>query len=112
MNNNIIKIFLILSFNFLIFFTNCQDCASAQAHSYKECSIYNNLTAGTICCYVKGSNTGNCLEIDAIFENKTLTYSSKKVSGALICSETYSNSNYLLVKKYLITILIIFFLLI
>ena len=94
---NIIYFFLI---TFLInkLNINCQDCSSARASSYKECSIYNNETAGTICCYVKGSNSGNCLEVDAIFENKTLTYKSKKISGALICSTSYSKSNYLIVK--------------
>ena len=109
---NIINIFLI---TFLInkLNINCQDCSSARASSYKECSIYNNETAGTICCYVKGSNSGNCLEVDAIFENKTLNYNSKKLSGALICSTTYSKSNYLNVKtniKFFILIFIIIFL--
>jgi len=103
---NIIYLFLI---TFLIYNLNinCEDCFSASASSYKECSIYNNVTKGTICCYVKGSNDGNCLEVDAIFENKTLTYKSKKISGSLICSTEYSKSHYLIIKTNIIFFIII-----
>ena len=108
-----IKYFFLIIFLIYKININCQDCFTAKASSYKECSVYNNETAGTICCYVKGSNEGNCLEVDAIFENKTLTYKSKKISGALICSTSYSKSNYLIIKtniKFFILILIFIFL--
>jgi len=108
-----IKYFILITFLIYKININCQGCETAKASSYKECSVYNNETAGTICCYVKGSNDGNCLEVDAIFENKTLTYKSKKISGALICSTSYSKSNYLIIKtniKFFILILIFIFL--
>ena len=58
--------------------------------SYADCKEYNNPSAETICCLVSGTSGGtegtSCLDVDILFENKTIEYNNNGVTGKLICS--------------------------
>lgn len=66
--------------------------------SYADCKEYNNPSAETICCLVSGTSGGtegtSCLDVDILFENKTIEYSNNGVTGKLICS-TESQGRYM-----------------
>ena len=66
--------------------------------SYADCKEYNNPSAETICCLVSGTSGGtegtSCLDVDILFENKTIEYNNNGVTGKLICS-TESQGRYM-----------------
>ena len=70
--------------------------ASSGAKSYEDCSPYNNETAETICCLVQGTSGGtegsSCLDVDILFEGKTISYDNNGVTGKLICTSNADNS--------------------
>ena len=58
--------------------------------SYADCKGYSNPAEETICCLVSGTSGGtegtSCLDVDILFENKTIEYNNNGVTGKLICS--------------------------
>lgn len=79
--------------------------ANNNAKTYDDCKSYSNETAETICCLVQGSSGGtdgtSCLDVDILFENKTIDYENNGISGRLICTSGNVNSgNYIIFSEY------------
>ena len=92
--------------------------ASSGARTYDDCSPYNNETAETICCLVQGTSGGtdesSCLDVDILFEGKTISYDNNGVTGQLICTSSTSDAGELNTsskKLILISSMILLFLL-
>lgn len=86
--------------------------ASANARSYADCSQYNDTESETICCYVQGTSGGtdgsSCLDVDILFEGKTISYDNNGVTGKLICTNgDSSNGMFIVYSKNLLLILIL-----
>ena len=77
--------------------------ASLGARTYDDCSPYNNETAETICCLVQGTSGGtdgaSCLDVDILFEGKTISYDNNGVSGQLICTSSTSSAGELVTSS-------------
>ena len=78
--------------------------------SYADCKEYNNPSAETICCLVSGTSGGtegtSCLDVDILFENKTIEYNNNGVTGKLICS-TESQGRYMYTHIHILIMLMI-----
>lgn len=79
--------------------------ANNNARTYDDCKSYSNETAETICCLVQGSSGGtdgtSCLDVDILFENKTIDYENNGISGKLICtSGNVNNGNYIIFSEF------------
>ena len=78
--------------------------------SYADCKDYNNPAQETICCLVSGTSRGtegtSCLDVDILFENKTIEYNNNGVTGKLICS-TESSGVFLKIGK-VVSLLMLF----
>ena len=78
--------------------------------SYADCKVYNNPAKETICCLVSGTSGGtegtSCLDVDILFENKTIEYNNNGVTGKLICS-TESSSVFVKIGKVVSLLMLI-----
>ena len=91
--------------------TSCV-AASANARSYADCSQYNDTASDTICCFVQGTSGGtdgsSCLDVDILFEGKTISYDNNGVTGKLICTNGDSSKGYFIIySRNLLLVLII-----
>ena len=77
--------------------------------SYSDCKEYSDPSAETICCLVSGTSGGtegtSCLDVDILFENKTIEYNNNGVSGKLICS-TKSNGRFIRIEMMMLLVII------
>lgn len=102
--NTVVLILLGLSFT-LAQDSEATPCvqASLGARTYDDCSPYNNETAETICCLVQGTSGGtdgsSCLDVDILFEGKTISYDNNGVSGQLICTSSTSSAGELVTSS-------------
>lgn len=124
MNNNAYKAITYLFFIMIITFAfiSCQDvvltpCATvgSSARSYSDCKTHDNETAETICCFVQGTSNSSdetsCLDVDILFKDRIIEYTSEGVNGKLICkTDSVGESTFLHISLSLWLIIISFIL--
>ena len=85
-------------------------CTGKKSNSFHDCYKYSANDNSTICCYVTGTSNGvqenSCLEVDYLFDGKTIEYTGSLVSGKLICGEGDIGS-YLKINAIIIYLLFI-----
>ena len=95
---------------------NCKEYKNSnRIKSFSDCKIYSNEAYGQICCYLTGVNSDNshydgCISVNSnLFANKSISYSSRKISGTLICTDNYNyNKNINISFLSLIMLFLIF----
>ena len=72
-----------------------------KVRQFSDCNSFSNLDNNQVCCYLSGieadkSHYGGCIAVSStLFLNKTISYSSKWISGNLICTDNYISHNYI-----------------
>jgi hypothetical protein len=111
------KLWLGFILNFLYIIPFCRTQASVcnvvvKPSSWNDCNLYDQVAAGTVCCFINGVYGGNngtaCLSVDILFQNRTTTYSVNGMSGTMICgNSTTNNAKYLNVSIIFTVIILI-----
>lgn len=74
----------------------CSSVSSPKA--YSSCQPYDNSTAQTVCCYIRGlyggSNGTACLSMDILFANRTLSYTLNDITATMVCGNNTISSSY------------------
>ena len=84
-----------------------------KVRQFSDCNSLSNLDNNQVCCYLSGieadkSHYGGCIAVSStLFLNKTISYSSKWISGKLICTDYYISHNYIKVSIFSIILFII-----
>ena len=84
-----------------------------KVRQFSDCNSFSNLDNNQVCCYLSGieadkSHYGGCIAVSStLFLNKTISYSSKWISGNLICTDNYISHNYIKVSIFSIILFII-----
>lgn len=74
--------------------------------SYSQCQAFDNITANTICCWVRGVYGGNngtaCLPSDILFQNRSVSFTLSGQTGTMICGYTIISSSFINLSKYML----------
>lgn len=69
--------------------------------AYSDCQPYDNSTAATICCFIRGLYGGNngtaCLSMDILFANRSLSYTLNDLTGTMLCGNSTISSEFITV---------------